>query len=180
MFYTFPEIQSAIMVFSNTIQEVCAADFTAQVLTQALFGLKPHVDLLPFVRNEIENKKSEGYERFIEEWKKHRDVSGVEQPKEGYMGEYECGPTRLSIKLEDSLTVTFGGVEETKRVLEWYGKDVYSCFPQTKDAWLMETLHAWGWETGSLRFKRNEGGAVDGLIWKHSSEELPMTLKRVV
>jgi hypothetical protein len=185
MFYTFPETQSAIIVFASGTQDGCAADFTCQVLTQALLGSKPHVDLLPFARSEIERQRSEGYPKFWKAWHQNRDVSGEESARAQYMGDYQIGPITLSVRLEDStdpqesLTVTFGGIPETKRRLEFYAKDVYSCFPETSDECLTEPLQTWGWETGILRFQRNGDGKIDSLIWKHAPMEGPFELKKV-
>lgn len=72
------------------------------------------------MRSETEKKVADRYQKEVEVWSEHRDVNVEEAPKAQHVGQYKYGPTTLSFKLEslidsqEHLTVTFGGVEETK------------------------------------------------------------------
>lgn len=57
--YTFPETDSAIVVFANGQQDADAADFTAQMLFQALFDSKPYIELLVLAEEEAKLRKEE-------------------------------------------------------------------------------------------------------------------------
>ena len=185
VFYTFPQTNSAIVVFANGVQDGCAADPTGQLLIQALFDLKPRVDIIPFVKAEAKKGCKGRYKGDLEKWHKHRDISVSEGPKTDYIGTYRGRTVNLLIELEGSgeeeqcLAVTFGGVAGTKRKLEFYGQDAYSCFPKTQDEWFVETLTHWVCETGIFRFNRDSEGVIEGLIWTFYDEELPIEFKKM-
>lgn len=184
--FTFPETQSAIVVFTNGVTHGDAADWVAQILTQALLNSKPRIDLLPLVKIESEKRDEEMYHKMIEEHKKHRDVDGKQGRKEDYVGEYSGRTLTLCITLEDGedeqkhLTMRFKARTPIPRRLEFYAKDAYSLVPKTRDEWLANSLECWGHGTsGVFRFNRNEEGIVVSLVWKFMDTEYPLELKKM-
>lgn len=183
-FYTFPETQSAVIAFSNGIQDGDAADFCAHIMIQALFDLQPRVDLLSLAEIEADLRHNRFYEKIKSDWDKHRDVTGPEAPIADYEGDYHALATTLTIASigttkGDRLSLTWNGVLDTRRQLDYYSKDVYSFLPMTKDEWLAESMFDWDYyRTGLLEFHRDEYGKVNELLWKYDEYEDPAIMKR--
>lgn len=183
-FYTFPETQSAIIAFSNGIQDGDAADFTAHTIIQALFDLQPHVDLLPLVKTEAAKRHNQFYQDILSDWKKHRNTDQPEAPLTEYEGKYEALATILNIaRIHTSdgkrLSITWGRVVNTRRRLDFYNKDTYSFLPLTQDEWLAESMFDWDYyTTGLLEFHRDKEGKVNELSWKYDEWEHPAIFKR--
>jgi CubicO group peptidase (beta-lactamase class C family) len=183
-FYTFPETHSAIIVFSNGIQDGDAADFTAHIIIQALFDLQPHVDLLPLVKTEAAKRHNKFYHDILSDWKKHRDTDQPEAALTEYEGKYEALATTLNIARIDTsdgrrLSITWNGVLDTRRRLDFYNKDTYSFLPLPQDEWLAESMFDWDYYTaGLLEFRRDQEGKVNDLSWKYDKWEHPAIFKR--
>ncbi len=144
-FYTFPENQSPVIVFSNGIQDGDAADFTAHFMIQALFDLQPDVDRLPLVKAEPDKRHNKFYQDILSYWKNHRDLKQPEERLLDYVGRYEGFGTWLNIALietsdGDRLSITRDTVQDTRRRIDYYSKDTYSFLPLTQDEWLAEAM----------------------------------------
>jgi CubicO group peptidase (beta-lactamase class C family) len=183
-FYTFPETQSAVIAFSNGIQDGDAADFCAHIMIQALFDLQPHVDLLSLAKIEADLRQNRFYQKILSDWARHRNITVPEAPVTDYEGDYQALATTLSIVRigtteGDKLSVTWNGVLDTRRQLDYYNKDVYSFLPTTQDEWLAESMFDWDYyTTGLLEFHRDEHGKVNELLWKYDKYENPAIMKR--
>ncbi|KAL9124212.1 MAG: hypothetical protein Q9217_006436 [Psora testacea] len=193
--YTFPQTQSAIVAFANGIQDGDAADFTAQVMLQALFDLEPKIDLLPLVSLEAEKRHNVFFPQILAEWHLHRNLSAKRYPTQDYEGEYEGhGGTTIQIfplkvetlpnyhrpsqnHHEDQLAVTFNRVPGSVLALEFYNQDVFSFLPTTQDEWLREAMIDWDYyKTGLLEFQRDDSNGdkpVSGLLWQWDEFEEP-------
>jgi CubicO group peptidase (beta-lactamase class C family) len=175
--YTFPETHSAVVVLSNGCDVGDASDTASQILIQALFDLKPHVDLLPRLEKEIE-LSLKAYDDIVEDWKKHRDISTLERPPNDYVGEY-IGHGTLVVKIhgnepQTSLGVTFEGSEESRCALEYYSEDSYSFLPTNRDEWLARSMIDWDYyKVGIFDFVRNESDKVTGFRWQWDENEEP-------
>lgn len=186
-FYTFPGTQSAIIVFTNGVSHGDAADWVAQILTQALLGSKPHVNFLPLAKIESEKRDQEMFHMSLEEYHKQRDAEGKEEaPREDYVGEYTGRTVSLYISLENGedqqqhLTMRYKVGAQIRRRLEYYSKDAYSLVPKTKDELLANSLECWGHGmAGVYRFSRDEEGKVVSLTWNFSDSEKPIVLKKL-
>ncbi|KAM0184885.1 hypothetical protein ACHAPI_012337 [Fusarium lateritium] len=86
--YTFPETQSAIIAFANGLQDADAAEFAAQILMQALFDLKPEVDVLALARRESHLRKQHFTSCILPNLEADRDTNAFEFPREQYIGDF--------------------------------------------------------------------------------------------
>ncbi|KAI4145269.1 MAG: hypothetical protein LQ340_006344 [Diploschistes diacapsis] len=173
--YTFPETQSAIITFANGLQDADAAEFAAQIITQALFGLGPEVDILALARREVDLRKRQFMGSLLSEWERDRDIEAPEGPREQYTGDFGGHTTCLSImQSEDKLSVKFNGNKNSALLLQYYKEDTYSFFPTTRDEWLMKSMFEWNnHKLALLEFKRDDSGEVIGLFWQWDHEGQP-------
>ncbi|KAL4910214.1 hypothetical protein BDW74DRAFT_173675 [Aspergillus multicolor] len=86
--YTFPDTQSAVVTITNGRDYGDASEFTTQLLIQALFDLKPTVDLIPWARKEAELAASHYREEIERPWEKNRRTQEHERDPTFYVGEY--------------------------------------------------------------------------------------------
>ena len=165
--WTFPETRSAVIVLSNGLNLGDASDFTAQVLTQALFDLEPKVDILDQARRE-KHKRSKHFDNTILGlWKKHSNLTVLDsRDMEEYVGEYRGLGITLYVKVEQGqLFVEFNGKKEAMFALSYYNKNQYSFLPQNRDQWLTEGWLDWDYYTvGVLEFVETDG-VISGLLW---------------
>jgi CubicO group peptidase (beta-lactamase class C family) len=175
--YTFPETHSAVVVLSNGCDVGDASDTTSQILIQALFGLKPHIDLLPRLEKEVE-LCLRAYDDIVADWNKHRDTSAVERSSDDYIGEY-IGHGTLVVSIlgnepETGLYVLFEGSEASRCALEYYNKDSYSFFPTSRDVWLARSMLDWDYyKVGIFDFVRDNSDRVTGFRWQWDMDEEP-------
>ena len=175
--YTFPETHSAVVVLSNGCDVGDASDTASQILIQALFGLKPHIDLLPRLEKEVD-LCLKAYDDIVTDWKKHRDTSALERPSNDYIGEYIGHGTLivhiLENELKTALCVLFDGNEASRCVLEYYNKDSYSFFPTSRDEWLARSMIDWDYyKVGIFDFVRDDSDRVMGFRWQWDMDEEP-------
>jgi hypothetical protein len=173
--YVFPETKSAVVVLCNGADFGDAADVVSQLLVQALFDLKPYVDLLPRLKIDIDLRK-EHFKGMVTDWKQNKDTSQPERSKSDYRGQYlGMGTSRISIEKSDELlTVVFAGKEVTRFTLEYYNTDAYSFFPLERDTWLRRGMIDWDdYRVGLFFFVRNEKDVVTGLKWQWDANEEP-------
>ncbi|KAF2127855.1 beta-lactamase/transpeptidase-like protein [Dothidotthia symphoricarpi CBS 119687] len=181
-FYTFSDTQSAIVVFANGQQDADAAEFAAQIITQALFDLSPKVDILSLARQEVFRRRQNFTDSLWFNWENGRDIGTTEEPREQYVGKYEGHATWLSIvigKDNAELCVQFNWNKESLTALQYYKKDTYSFFPTSRDQYLKDSMIELNdHELALFYFKRNASGKVSSLFWKWDHEGGPSMFKR--
>lgn len=180
--YVFPETKSAVVVLCNGADVGDAGDVVSQLLVQALFDLKPHVDLLPRLTKDIKLRYKH-FEGMIADWRRNRDTSHPERSRSDYTGKYlGMGTSRISIEeREGSLAVIFAEKEVTRFTLEHYNKDAYSFFPLERDTWLRRGMIDWDdYRVGLFFFVRNEKDLVTGLKWQWDANEEPTLYVKLV
>ncbi|CAJ2511815.1 Uu.00g074400.m01.CDS01 [Anthostomella pinea] len=172
--FMFPETKSAVMALANGLNLSDAADWSAKILTQALFDMKPHVDLLPLVKREA----GAWYRVFCEmliEWLEHRSVPDREADLHEYIGKYEGFGTRITIFLQEEtgrLAVMFNSCRKWTCDRELYNKDVYSFLPLTRDQMLTKGMVDWDdYNVGLLHFQRGPTEEVHRLCWMYDATE---------
>jgi hypothetical protein len=72
--FCFPSLRTAIVVLSNTAEAGDAPEIIPQIVTQALFALKSHVDLLRDLRGHRE-RCLKALDDVVCDWEQGRDVS---------------------------------------------------------------------------------------------------------
>jgi CubicO group peptidase (beta-lactamase class C family) len=182
-FFTFPETQSAVVAFSNAIQDGDASDFAARILTQALFDLQPRVDLTELVLEERRLRRDE-FPRIHDEWLRNQDLEAAAKiPLIDYVGTYFGLGLSISIVADsdDKLSVEFNGHKEAACELERYNADILSFLPTSREEWLEKSMIDWDYyEVGLLAFTRNEKtGVLNGINWKWDEGEHPSWFKKV-
>ena len=174
--YTFPETQSAVIALSNGAGKGDASDWAAKAMMQALFDLKPAVNIVSSAED-FAQKHTRWFEKMVAEWRKNRDISQPEMPISQYVGEYTALTLTLTISQHASppgLGVIFNGNARSSCRLEHYNKDTYSYLPTNHDDWVGNSFIDWDYyEVGLLRFHRNAAGTVDGLYWRWDEFEEP-------
>lgn len=175
--YTFPATHSAVVVLSNGCDVGDASDTTSQILIQALFDLKPRIDLLPRLEKEVD-LCLRAYDDIIADWESHRDTSAPERSPEHYIGEYVGHGTLivriLDNKPETSLCLLFEGSEASRCALEYYSKDSYSFLPTSRDVWLRHSMLDWDYyKVGIFDFVRDSSDRVTGFRWQWDRDEEP-------
>jgi CubicO group peptidase (beta-lactamase class C family) len=175
--YTFPETHSAVVVLSNGCDVGDASDTASQILIQALFDLKPHIDLLPRLEKEVDLCLRD-YDNMVADWNKHRDSSAPKRPSKDYIGEY-IGHGTLVVSIlgnepETALCVLFEGAEASRCALEHYNKDSYSFFPTSREVWLGRSMLDWDYyKVGIFEFVRDDSDEVIGFRWQWDVDEEP-------
>ena len=175
--YTFPETHSAVVVLSNGCDVGDASDTVSQILIQALFDLKPHVDLLPRLEKEIDLCLRD-FEDIVNEWTRHRDTSVPERSADDYIGEY-LGHGTLLVSIvgnepKTALYVQFEGSDASRCALEHYNKDSYSFLPTNRDEYLARSMLDWDYyKVGIFDFVRDDADTVTGFLWQWDVDEEP-------
>ena len=167
--YIFPNTHSGVDVLSNAADAGDAAEATAQILLQALFDLKPHIDLLPSV-TDARDRCLKAHDDMIADWQRGRDVSkyNTASPND-YVGSYlGLNVSSVDIVPDESadakLAVAFGhNSAASKCDLEPYNADTLSFLPLKHDDLLARGMIDWDfYKVGILECGRR-GGEVVGL-----------------
>ncbi|KAL2840352.1 beta-lactamase/transpeptidase-like protein [Aspergillus pseudodeflectus] len=185
--YTFPETQSAVVTATNGRDLGDASDFTAQILIQALFDLKPVVDLLPWAKKEAELAAGFYREHVEAPWEENRRPNDRERDRLIYVGDYRGFNDRFTLSVVASsqpsgpvsLAVIFNHRPASKCPLIFYQTDVYSFFQPDEDYTRTRVIIAREHKQMLLKFQVDEGGAVEGLWWQWDIEAEPGWLQKV-
>jgi len=174
--HTFPDTRSAVVVLSNGLNLGDASDFTAQILIQELFDLRPRIDLMPWVKLETERRLAEFHNTIMLGWLENRNVSEAERPQEEFIGDYYGLAITLSVTRNEKtkkLQLQFNKRDDCVVQLEYYNVDKYSYMPTTRDKWLAGGWLDWDYYMiGVLDFTR-EKDEVNGLWWKWEEPSNP-------
>ncbi|KAL3454599.1 beta-lactamase/transpeptidase-like protein [Aspergillus insuetus] len=185
--YTFPETQSAVVTATNGRDFGDAGDFTAQILIQALFDLKPVIDLLPWAKKEAELAKGFYREHTEVPWEENRRPNDPERDRLIYVGDYRSFNDRFTLTIAvaslsstaPSLSVVFNHRLASECPLIFYQTDVYSFFQPDEDYARTQAIIAKEYKQMLLEFKVDEEGRVTGLWWQWDIEAEAAWLKRV-
>ena len=176
-FYTFPDTQSAIITFANGLQGADAAEYAAQIISQALLDLHPKVDILALARRKMDLEKRHFMDSLSSHREKKQDNAILEIPREDFVGDFEAPEICLSIFQESKtaeLSLRFNGNHHSTMPLQYYQKDTYSFFPTSRAEWLLKSMFEWSNHTlALLEFKRDSSGGVIGLFWQWDHEGSP-------
>ncbi|KAI1075019.1 hypothetical protein F5B20DRAFT_561525 [Whalleya microplaca] len=175
--YVFPETSSAVVAMANGMDLGDAADVAVKIFTQALFDLKPQVDLLELAQKEAQLHQK-WFEDILVEWCEDRDITQKEAGLQDYVGDYEGFGIRINVFLREEtgrLAFTLNSVPQSLCDLEYYRKDnfdVYSFLPLNRDAWLTRAMFDWDYyAVGLFYFARNKKQKVYGLSWMYEVTE---------
>ncbi|KAJ0422227.1 beta-lactamase/transpeptidase-like protein [Aspergillus carlsbadensis] len=176
--YTFPETQSAVVTATNGRDFGDASDFTAQVLVQALFDLKPVVDLLPWARKEAQLAAGFYREHVEAPWERNRRPNDPERDRMLYVGDYRGFNDRFTLTIaatklpsdQASLAVGFNRRPASQCPLVFYQTDVYSFLKPDEDYARTQAIIAKDYKQMLLKFRVDEEGRVDGLWWQWDIE----------
>lgn len=180
--WTFPETQSAVVTMTNGRSGGDASDFAAQILIQELFDLRPHVDLIPWVKKEAELQRKSFEEKIMRPWRDNQRRTDTRREPQVYVGEYRGfnGLFTLDVIGEKELanpegcqqSVIFNGRKATKLPLTFFRKDTYSFLPQDRNTVVTEQVIAPSYKNTLLEFKVDDSTQrAIGLWWQWDEDE---------
>jgi hypothetical protein len=165
-----------------------ASDWTAQLLIQALFDLKPQLDLAEYAKKEAELAAAGRVENIEKPWRENRRPSDPVRDVVTYVGEYRGLNDRFTVtvvartEFGDSisgLSVVFNNQEVTKLPLLFYAKDVYSMDPQGEDNWKLQQFGANDYKQLLLEFTVDDTGVCTGLHWVWDKDTVSAWFQKV-
>lgn len=175
--YLIPDSHTAIVALSNAADTGDASETASQILLQALFDLKPTINLLPSLEASVADRLKQ-HETMVNDWREHRDISQYDEAaSEEFLGTYVgFGVSHIHIihsgTSPSGLAVKFADQEASQCDLEPYNRDALSFLPLDRHAKLERSMIDWDyWEVGVFTFVR-EGGTID-LDWPSSQPDSP-------
>ncbi|KAJ5097394.1 hypothetical protein N7456_008115 [Penicillium angulare] len=176
--YIFPETHTGIVALSNASDGHNAAEAAARILTQAVFDLKPHVDV-PSQLQEAGKRRFQTRRNKVLEWESHRDVTAYTSHSEDFLGNYiGLNTSRVNIIKSDTAAaqVAVQFADETAGVcdLEPYKADPLSFLPIDNDTFLSRGMLDWDYyAVGVFEFLRDSDGQVVGFWWQWERTDWP-------
>jgi hypothetical protein len=174
--FTFPETQSAVVTMTNGRDFGDASDFTAQILIQALFDLKPERDLSAWAKKEAKLAAAYYREGIEVPWNENRRTYDSARDAILYAGDYHGFNDRFKLSVvarpdsddatTTSLSVVFNHRKASEVPLVFYKRDVYSFYPDGEDAWKIYQLGAKDYKQLLLEFAVDDVGVCSGLRWR--------------
>jgi hypothetical protein len=191
--FTFPETQSAVVTMTNGRDFGDASDFTAQILTQALFDLKPSVDLIPWAKREAELRPSHHEIRLGRPWTGNRCPIALQRDTALYVGQYRgfgdrftltintgCATCHEVFYVDAKIFVVFNDRKKSKCPSIFHKEDVYSFFDPDEKVWKMRQIPAHDYKQTLLKFQVEEGAhKACGLWWQWDTYAEPAWLDRI-
>ncbi|KAI1326296.1 beta-lactamase/transpeptidase-like protein [Xylariaceae sp. FL0255] len=177
--HVFPATSSAIVAMTNGLNGADAADFAVQLFTQALFDLKPSVQILQLAEEEMKHYRWY-YEDMVMDWLKFRDISSREPDVKDFVGIYKGFGIHIDVFVREEtgrLALTFNSLEKSMCDLEFYSKnnkyEVYSFFPLKRDEWLSRAMTDWDdFRVGLFYFSRkSDSRKVNCFAWLYEPGE---------
>lgn len=168
--FTFPETQSAVVTMANGRDFGDASDWTAQLLIQALFDLKPVVDFTSCARTEAELAGQQYWRKIEQPWEENKRPDSPERDRSLFAGTY-CGFDglfTLSIVVRsggENLAVVFNNCEASECPLVFYKSDTYSFLQSGKDSSKIGHLYAGDYRQTLLEFQVDGEDDILGLWW---------------
>ncbi|KAJ8121794.1 hypothetical protein ONZ43_g1843 [Nemania bipapillata] len=164
--YLIPDSHTAVVVLSNAADAADSTDTASQILLQAIFDLKPTIDLIPSLEVSVAHRRTK-HEKVVKDWTEHRGVSQYDKAvAEEILGTYVgFGVSYIHIISSETspsgLAVRFADQETSQRDLEPYHKDALSFLPLDHHKKLESGMIDWDyWQTGVFTFLR-EGMSFD-------------------
>ncbi|KAJ5715357.1 uncharacterized protein N7483_012538 [Penicillium malachiteum] len=177
--YIFPESHTGIVTLSNASDGHNAAEAVARILIQAIFDLKPHVDV-PSQLQEAGRRRFQTRANKVLEWESHRDVTAYTSHPEDFLGTYiGLNTSRVNIIKSDTATahvsVQFADESRTGICdLEPYKADSLSFLPTDNDTFLSRGMLDWDYYTvGVFEFLRDSDEQVVGFWWQWEQTDWP-------
>lgn len=176
--YIFPDSHTAIVTMSNASDGNNAAEAAARIMIQAVFDLKPHVDV-PSQLQEAGKRRFQTRANKVAEWESHRDVTAYTSDPEDFLGAYiGLNTSRVSITKSDTaaaqVAVQFAGQTAGICDLEPYNVDSLSFLPTDNDTFLSRGMLDWDCYTvGVFEFQRDSDGQVVGFWWQWEQSDWP-------
>ncbi|KAI1278165.1 beta-lactamase/transpeptidase-like protein [Xylaria sp. FL0933] len=152
--YLIPDSHTAVVALSNAADAGDAAGTASQILLQAIFDLKPHIDLLPSLEASIADRLKK-HEDMVKDWREHRNVSQYDETaSEEFLGTYVgFGVSYIHI--------IHSGTSPSGLALEPYNTDALSFLPLDHHEKLERGMLDWDyWQVGVFTFVR-EGMTLD-------------------
>lgn len=164
--YLIPDSHTAVVALSNAADAGDASDTASQILLQAIFDLKPTIDLISSLKASIADRQKK-HENMVKDWRQHRDVSQYDEAvAEEILGTYVgFGVSYIHIIRSETYTsglaVRFADQERSQCDLDRYHKDALSFLPLDHHVKLENGMIDWDyWQTGVFTFLR-EGMPFD-------------------
>ena len=173
--YCCPPSQTAIVVLGNAAEAVDAPETISKILLQAVFDLKPRIDLLPLLR-EQRKRCLKAHDKVISDWEHGRDASKYTSSAQDFIGSYLGLDTcRISIIASDTaeaqIAVVFNDNNSSKCDLEPHNDNSLSFMVTEHDKLLAKSMGDWDhYKAGVFDFVR-ENGVVKGFWWKWHIDE---------
>ncbi|KAL4917187.1 beta-lactamase/transpeptidase-like protein [Aspergillus aurantiobrunneus] len=188
--FTFPETQSAVVTMTNGRDLGDASDFAAQVLIQALFDLKPAVDLTSWAKEEAQLAARWHREHIERPWEEDRRLADPEREPVRYAGHYRGFNDRFTLSVlahpgyepgaATKLSVIFNHRKASECPLVFYKTDVYSFFQPGEDSWKSQQIFAGEYRQMLLEFQVDgTDDRAQGLWWQWDTEAKPAWLGRI-
>ena len=182
--YIIPEYHSAVVVLSNAADAGDASEITAQILLQALFNLKPHVDLVAYAEDS-RDRCLKAHKDMIRDWNGSYEPSkcNLKPALDELLGVYlGLKTSRIHIISHESsksgFAIQFADQEKSVCELEPYNVDALSFLPKEHDELLARGMIDWDfYKVGIIEFVReNEAareGRVIGFRWQWDQYDYP-------
>ncbi|KAJ5226013.1 hypothetical protein N7468_007238 [Penicillium chermesinum] len=182
--WTFPETQSAVVAIANARDFGDASDFTAQLLIQSLFDLKPRLDLVPWALKERELARSYFQRKMAQPWIDNRCSTDPKRDPKCYAGQYRGFNGLLAISIvgdsQANLSVVFNNCPGSKLPLLFYKKDVYSYFDPDEDTWKRQSSWPVSYQQVLLAFEVDElTSKATNLRWQWDMDLEPALFCRI-
>ncbi|KAI9370910.1 beta-lactamase/transpeptidase-like protein [Aspergillus egyptiacus] len=185
--FTFPGTQSAVVTMTNGRDYGDASDYAAQLLIQALFDLKPRVDLRPWARIEAGLAAKHFREKMEGPWAENRRVGDPERDISFYVGEYRGFDDLFTLTViarpaggEKKLAVVFNHHPKSECPLLFYKSDTHSFLEPGEDIQKLRQVCAGEYTQSLLEFQVPEGAdKAEGLWWQWDKDAQPAWFERV-
>jgi hypothetical protein len=179
-YWTFPEDDSAVIVLCNSFQlNGDPTNIVAQLLTQALFDLRPKVDFLAVVREIVSNSRAR-WTTALTEWTSHRVSGTTPRDLSAYAGIYvnDGLAMRLEISVVDgstdssyenpTLRLRINEVEEQSFHLYHYHHDAWTFFPKSRDECIKlgYASYLYSWQSFLVEFGDVKDGHLGSILWR--------------
>ncbi|MCJ1459423.1 hypothetical protein MMC28_009801 [Mycoblastus sanguinarius] len=177
-YWVFPETESAIVVLTNSSRaNGDPSNIVAQVLTQALFGLKPSINYIKLATDVVTQAKSQ-WQRTVTSWEVHRWAGTMPKDLDAYVGVYSSSDLRMTLDIKPisqvlssgepaKLRLWINGLTEQTFELYHYHHDSWTFLPGSRDKCLALGLEIYipSWRSFILDFDNYVAGRLNTLRW---------------
>ncbi|CAG7555134.1 unnamed protein product [Fusarium equiseti] len=165
-FMLIPELDTVIIVLSNSISQSDVADWTAQILLQAAIKAQSPVDVRQLAAQAATKWRAQ--HKTISDTLEDARTPNTEEPNhENLIGKYWHSTRALYLEVfEDGKTLNFNinGKLTQSHILSHYNYDSYIFLPSANDR-VRRGLFHYGVQAWLLHFERNSDGSFNRLVW---------------